>query len=213
MGIYHGSLSNLFNSCDHNRFTLPEIYYRRVDRRCSKTVTSIKIENLNKEFRTARKKITALNNINLTIESGEFFVILGPSGCGKSTLLNTIAGLEKPSRGEIWFGDQLVASAEKRFFLPPTQRNVSMVFQSYALYPHLDVFENIAFPLKIAKVPKETIRKKVSEMVQMLAISELLQAKPKELSGGQKQRVAIARALVRNPSVMLLDEPLSNLDA
>ncbi|HDD43278.1 MAG TPA: ABC transporter ATP-binding protein [Candidatus Desulfofervidus auxilii] len=173
----------------------------------------IKIKELSKEFKTIRKKIIALNNISLEIEKGEFFVILGPSGCGKSTLLNILAGLEKPTKGEIWFGEKLVCSTEKRIFLSSKERNVSMVFQSYALYPHLNVYDNIAFPLKIAKISKKIIKEKVTKMAKMLAIDDLLEAKPKELSGGQRQRVAIARALVRHPSLFLLDEPLSNLDA
>lgn len=171
------------------------------------------IKGLSKEFRTLRRRVVALQDINLTIKEGEFFVVLGPSGCGKSTLLNIIAGLENPTNGEIWFGDTLVASTEKKRFLTPKERNVAMVFQSYALYPHLNVFENIAFPLRIAKKPKEEIKKGVEEVARLLAIENLLDAKPKELSGGQRQRVAIARAIIRHPSVFLLDEPLSNLDA
>ena len=175
---------------------------------------SVKVENLSKEFYSlARGRIPALENINLEIGGGEFFVILGPSGCGKSTLLNILAGLDKPTRGDVFFSNSLVFSTEKRIFLGPKQRNVAMVFQSYALYPHMTVFENIAFPLKILKMRKNEIKKNVIEAAKMLDIFHLLYVKPKELSGGQRQRVAIARAIVRHPSIFLLDEPLSNLDA
>jgi len=155
----------------------------------------------------------ALKNISLEIADKEFFVLLGPSGCGKSTMLNLIAGLEKPTEGEIRFGDEVVASAERRRFVPPRQRNVAMVFQSYALYPHMNVFDNIAFPLRVAKENSADIEKSVHKTADMLQVTDLLKAKPGELSGGQRQRVAIARAIVRRPGLFLLDEPLSNLDA
>lgn len=174
---------------------------------------NLRLINLSKIFYSIRGKIKAVNNVNLEIQAGEFFVILGPSGCGKSTLLNLIAGLEKPTSGEIYFGKNLIASKEKNVFIPPKDRNIAMVFQNYALYPHLSVFENIAFPLKIQKMDKDKIKKEVEKVAEMLNIKDLLTARPAELSGGQKQRVAIARALVRKPSVFLLDEPLSNLDA
>jgi multiple sugar transport system ATP-binding protein len=174
----------------------------------------VRIRNIGKDFFSVRRgKISALKSIYLEIQAGCFFVLLGPSGCGKSTLLNIIAGIEKPSRGEIWFGDQLVVSGEKRKFLTPRQRDVAMVFQSYALYPHMSVFENMAFPLKIGKVEKGEIRQRVEQAAQVLEISHLLEARPGELSGGQRQRVALGRAIVRKPNVLLLDEPLSNLDA
>lgn len=160
-----------------------------------------------------RGKIIALNDVNFEIQKGEFFVILGPSGCGKSTLLNIIAGLENPSSGEIWFDERLVCSTEKKYALSPKQRNVAMVFQSYALYPHMTVYDNIAFPLKIAKVEKEQIHTRVQEVAALLHITQLTGAKPRELSGGQRQRVAMARAIIRHPNLFLLDEPLSNLDA
>ena len=175
---------------------------------------SVKVENLSKEFYSiSRGRIPALENINLKIGGGKFFVILGPSGCGKSTFLNILAGLEKPTKGNVFFGDRLVSSTEKRIFLGPKERNVAMVFQSYALYPHMTVFDNIAFPLKILKMRKNEIKKNVIDTAKMLDIFHLLDVKPKELSGGQRQRVAIARAIVRHPSIFLLDEPLSNLDA
>ncbi len=171
------------------------------------------LKDLGKVFLTARGRVTALAGVSIEIPPGEFFVIVGPSGCGKSTLLNLVAGLEKPTAGEIWFGSTLVASAGKRVFVSARDRNVAMVFQTYALYPHLTVFENIAFPLRIKKFEKKKIEESVKSAAAMLEISGFLGAKPAELSGGERQRVAIARAIVRNPCLFLLDEPLSNLDA
>ena len=172
------------------------------------------IKNIRKDFFTLRRgKIHALKDINLDIDAGSFFVILGPSGCGKSTLMNIIAGIEKPTSGEISIGENTVVSVGKKINMTPKQRDAAMVFQSYALYPHMTVFENISFPLRIAKLPKEEIKIKVAEAAEMLEIPELLNAKPSELSGGQRQRVALGRAIVRQPNVLLLDEPLSNLDA
>ena len=147
------------------------------------------------------------SDLNLDIKDKEFFTIVGPSGCGKSTVLNLIAGLEEVTSGEIFFDGQKVND------LPPAKRDVAMVFQSYALYPHKSVSENIAFPLKMKKIPRVEIQKKVIEISEILGIKELLERKPRELSGGQRQRVALGRALVRKPKVFLLDEPLSNLDA
>ncbi|MCK8603054.1 ABC transporter ATP-binding protein [Desulfoferrobacter suflitae] len=169
--------------------------------------------DLSKNFETARGSISAVRNIDLETSESEFFVLLGPSGCGKSTLLNLIAGLERPSRGEIRFGEKLVASGGGNVFLTPKERNVAMVFQSYALYPHMSVFENIAFPLRIAGQARRQIEESVQRVASMLGIAHLLRAKPGELSGGQRQRTAIGRAIVRQPSIFLLDEPLSNLDA
>lgn len=174
---------------------------------------NIRLIDVSKEYHAARGSVVAVGGVSLDIKEGELFVLLGPSGCGKSTVLNLIAGLEKPTRGEIRFGDRLVASAEKRAHLTPRERNVAMVFQSYALYPHLTVYENIAFPLRIAGEGKQAIGKSVSQAASMLGIADLFSARPGELSGGQRQRVAIARAIVRQPSIFLLDEPLSNLDA
>jgi multiple sugar transport system ATP-binding protein len=174
----------------------------------------VTIKNIKKDFFTIRRgKIHALKDINLEIDAGSFFVILGPSGCGKSTLMNIIAGIEKPTSGEILIGENTVVSVENKINLTPKQRDAAMVFQSYALYPHMTVFENISFPLRIAKLPKEEIKRKVVEAAEMLEIPDLLNAKPSELSGGQRQRVALGRAIVRQPNVLLLDEPLSNLDA
>ncbi len=176
--------------------------------------TKITLKNLAKSFFTFRGRIDVLKSIDLEIQPGEFFVLLGPSGCGKSTMLNLIAGLEKPSSGEMFFDDDLIANASGKF-LGPFERDISMVFQSYALYPHMTVEQNIAFPLtNLPQVPSpQEIAGKVKEAAQQLQIDHLLDRKPAELSGGQRQRVAIGRAIVRNPRVCLMDEPLSNLDA
>lgn len=173
----------------------------------------LRLINLTKKFMSLRGIVTAVNDIELEIKEGEFFVLLGPSGCGKSTVLNLVAGLEKPTSGEIWFGERLAASGEKRICLTPKERNVAFVFQSYALYPHLSVFENIAFPLRVTGEDTARIKESVERVGSMLRISNLLAVRPGELSGGQRQRVAIARAIVRHPNIFLLDEPLSNLDA
>ncbi len=151
--------------------------------------------------------VRAVDGVDIVSSEGEFLVLLGPSGCGKTTLLRMIAGLEKPSAGDVLIGDQVVT------LLPPRARGIAMVFQSYALYPHMTVFKNIAFPLKAAKMQKEDRKQKVDWAASMLGIDKLLHRKPRELSGGERQRVALARALVREPTVFLLDEPLSNLDA
>ena len=151
--------------------------------------------------------VTAVSDFNLEVKDKEFVVLVGPSGCGKSTTLRMIAGLEEISEGELFIGDRLVND------VAPKDRKIAMVFQNYALYPHMSVFENMAFGLKLSKVPKETIKKKVEDAARILDITHLLDRKPKALSGGQKQRVALGRAIVRDPQVFLLDEPLSNLDA
>ncbi|MCI0431995.1 MAG: ABC transporter ATP-binding protein [Rhodospirillales bacterium] len=151
--------------------------------------------------------VGAVDRIDLFTGEGEFLVLLGPSGCGKTTLLRMIAGLEEPTSGDVLIGNELVTH------LPPRARNIAMVFQSYALYPHLSVFRNIAFPLRARGVPREMVEKKVAWAVATLGIQRLLNRKPRQLSGGERQRVALARALVREPVVFLLDEPLSNLDA
>jgi multiple sugar transport system ATP-binding protein len=173
----------------------------------------VKILDLRKEFLSLRGRVVALDGVSLEVDPGAFYVLLGPSGCGKTTLLNIVAGIEKPSDGEVWIGDRLVVSAGRRTFVSPRDRNVAMVFQSYALYPHMSVFDNIAFPLSIAKVDKSEIGKRVKSVAEALEISQLLRVKPAELSGGQRQRVAIGRAIVKRPALLLLDEPLSNLDA
>jgi multiple sugar transport system ATP-binding protein len=173
----------------------------------------LELVNLSKKFKSMRGEIEAIKDVDLAVEEKEFFVLLGPSGCGKSTLLNLVAGLEKPSAGEIRFDSDPVASIDKKIFRSPKERNVAMVFQNYALYPHLKVYDNIAFPLKIEKWDKGKIGSAVKKAADILGISGLLDDKPSELSGGQRQRVAIARAIVREPNIFLLDEPLSNLDA
>ncbi|MCP1843687.1 multiple sugar transport system ATP-binding protein [Bradyrhizobium sp. USDA 4524] len=152
-------------------------------------------------------EVRAVDGIDLVAKEGEFLVLLGPSGCGKTTLMRLIAGLERPTSGDIVIDGNIVTG------LPPRARNVAMVFQSYALYPHLTVAKNISFPLRAVGMPKEAIRKKVTWAAQIFGIQGLLDRKPRQLSGGERQRVALARAVVREPVVFLLDEPLSNLDA
>jgi len=176
-------------------------------------VVKVLLDNVTKIFGKGKKTVVALDHITLEIRSEEFFVVLGPSGGGKTTTLRLIAGLEEPTDGDVWIGDKLVASASKKIFIPPNKRDVGMVFQNWALYPHMKAFDNIAFPLKIKKVPRETINKKVMEVAKMLEIDKVLDRYPRQLSGGQQQRVALARALVKEPKVLLLDEPFSNLDA
>ena len=151
--------------------------------------------------------VTAVSDFNLEIEDKEFIILVGPSGCGKSTTLRMIAGLEDISKGELYIGDVLSND------IAPKDRDIAMVFQNYALYPHMTVYDNMAFGLKLRKTPKEETRRRVEEAARILDIAHLLDRKPKALSGGQRQRVALGRAMVRNPAVFLLDEPLSNLDA
>ncbi|MEW6685695.1 MAG: sn-glycerol-3-phosphate ABC transporter ATP-binding protein UgpC [Candidatus Edwardsbacteria bacterium] len=152
-------------------------------------------------------KVVAVKDVNLTIEDKEFVVLVGPSGCGKTTILRLIAGLDEVTKGEIYIDRKLVNG------LPPKDRGIAMVFQNYALYPHMTVYDNLAFALKLQKYPKNQIEQKVNETARILGISHLLNRKPRTLSGGQQQRVAVGRAIVRNPKVFLFDEPLSNLDA
>jgi multiple sugar transport system ATP-binding protein len=163
----------------------------------------VEVRDLSKRF----DAFTAVDDIDLASTDGEFLVLLGPSGCGKTTLLRMIGGLEPPSEGDILIGGRVVTD------LPPRARQIAMVFQSYALYPHMSVYNNIAFPLKAAKLPRAEQSKRVDWAAGILGIDTLLDRKPRQLSGGQRQRVALARALVRDPTVFLLDEPLSNLDA
>ena len=162
---------------------------------------------LKKVEKTYPNGFKAVHGIDLEINDGEFMVFVGPSGCAKSTTLRMVAGLEEITGGEIWIGDKLVND------LPPKDRGIAMVFQNYALYPHMTVYENMAFGLRMAKVPKDEIDRRVKEAAAKLEITELLDRKPKEMSGGQRQRVAVGRAIVRKPDVFLFDEPLSNLDA
>ena len=166
-------------------------------------MTTLSIRNLTKRY----GNLTALENFSLEIHSGEFMVLLGPSGCGKTTVLRCIAGLTGITGGEIYIGDELVNK------LPPKDRDVAMVFQNYSLYPHMNVYDNIAFPLKMRKTERNQINERVQNIANLLNISNLLNRKPKEISGGQMQRVALGRALVREPKIFLMDEPLSNLDA
>lgn len=167
-------------------------------------MAEITVKQLSKTYDNGTK---AVQGVDLTVGDQDFLVLLGPSGCGKTTLLRLIAGLEKPTEGEIFFDGKLVNDVE------PVNRNVSMVFQNYALYPHLTVFKNIAFPLKGRKLSAEEIKRRVEKTAEMLDITHVLNRRPRVLSGGQRQRVALGRAMVREPVVFLLDEPLSNLDA
>ena len=166
-------------------------------------MSKIIIKNLRKSF--GNNKV--INNFNVNIEDGEFIVLVGPSGCGKSTLLRMFSGLESIDQGEIYLDKKLINN------LIPSKREIAMVFQSYALYPHMNVFENMSFGLKMEKISKSEINKKVNHAATTLQIQDLLERKPKQLSGGQRQRVAIGRAITRSPKVFLFDEPLSNLDA
>lgn len=166
-------------------------------------MSKVLISNIQKSY----GKNHILKGINLEIQDKEFLVLVGPSGCGKSTLLRIIAGLEEVDSGQVFIGDKNVT------YLHPKDRDIAMVFQNYALYPHMTVFENMAFSLKIKKESKEEIQKKVEDAAKILDLSHLLSRKPSELSGGQRQRVALGRAIVRNPKIFLMDEPLSNLDA
>ncbi len=166
-------------------------------------MASVRYEHVTKRF----GDVVAVNDLDIMIEDKEFLVLVGPSGCGKSTALRCLAGLEDVTSGRIWIGDQVVND------VAPKDRDIAMVFQSYALYPHMTVFDNMAFGLKLRKVPKQEIKRRVYEAAEMLGISNLLDRKPRQLSGGQRQRVAVGRAIVREPKVFLFDEPLSNLDA
>jgi multiple sugar transport system ATP-binding protein len=167
-------------------------------------VAQVSLVNINKFY---SGNVQAVNNVNLSIERREFIVLVGPSGCGKTTILRMIAGLEDISSGKIYIGDKLVND------VPPKDRDIAMVFQNYALYPHMTVFDNMAFALKLRRYPKQEILQRVNEAADILGIKSYLLRKPKELSGGQRQRVALGRAIVRKPLVFLFDEPLSNLDA
>ncbi len=167
-------------------------------------MAKVKLKGIRKVF---GKDNVVIKDFSLEVPEGEFLVLVGPSGCGKSTLLRIIAGLEEPTEGDVFIGERLVTN------IPPKDRDVAMVFQNYALYPHLNVFDNLAFGLKLRKVPRQKIKERVHEAAKILEIQELLKRKPKELSGGQRQRVALGRAIVRKPQVFLFDEPLSNLDA
>ena len=167
-------------------------------------MSEIRLEQVGKVY---DGDVRAVDDVSLTIESGEFMVLVGPSGCGKSTLLRMIAGLEEVTEGEIWIGDREVAR------LAPRDRDIAMVFQNYALYPHMSVAKNLGYGLKVRKTPKDEIDRRVEEVARLLGLQDLLQRRPGALSGGQRQRVAMGRAIVREPAAFLMDEPLSNLDA
>ncbi len=167
-------------------------------------MASLSLKNVYKKYPGG---VVAVSDFNLEIKDKEFIILVGPSGCGKSTTLRMVAGLEEISEGEVYIGDRLVND------VAPKDRDIAMVFQNYALYPHMTVFDNMAFGLKLRKTPKEEIKRRVEEAARILDIEHLLERKPKALSGGQRQRVALGRAIVREPKVFLLDEPLSNLDA
>jgi multiple sugar transport system ATP-binding protein len=167
-------------------------------------VSEIRLEQVGKVY---DGDVRAVDDVSLTIESGEFMVLVGPSGCGKSTLLRMIAGLEEVTEGDIWIGEREVAR------LAPRDRDIAMVFQNYALYPHLSVAKNLGYGLKVRKTPKAEIERRVEEVARLLGLQDLLQRRPGALSGGQRQRVAMGRAIVREPKAFLMDEPLSNLDA
>jgi len=172
-------------------------------------MSQVKISHVFKRF----GDVTAVNDFNIDIADGEFISFLGPSGCGKTTTLRMVAGFERATEGEIVIGDNVVSSSEKGIFVPPEKRGVGMVFQSYAVWPHMNVIDNVGYPLKIQNVPKEERLARVMEMLELVHLKEYGHRLPSELSGGQQQRVALARALVARPSLLLLDEPLSNLDA
>lgn len=167
-------------------------------------MATIELRNITKEF---EKNKPIIENLNLSIFEGEFLVLVGPSGCGKSTTLRMIAGLEEMTQGDIFIDDQLIN------YVAPKNRDIAMVFQNYALYPHMTVYENMSFGLRLRKYSKEAVKERVNEAALILELEDLLNRKPKQLSGGQRQRVALGRAIVRKPKVFLFDEPLSNLDA
>ncbi|MDO8456119.1 MAG: sn-glycerol-3-phosphate import ATP-binding protein UgpC [Burkholderiaceae bacterium] len=170
-------------------------------------MASIQLKNIVKKYGKGKAELQVIHGVTADIAHGEFIVIVGPSGCGKSTLLRMVAGLEEISGGEIWIGDRVVNQLE------PAERDIAMVFQNYALYPHMSVFDNMAYGLKIKKMPIDEIKQRVDKAAGILELGHLLDRKPRQLSGGQRQRVAMGRAIVRQPQVFLFDEPLSNLDA
>ena len=166
-------------------------------------MASVTLDRVTKRF----GEVTAVKSVSIDVKDKEFLVLVGPSGCGKSTTLRMIAGLEEISEGAIYIGDRLVND------VAPKDRDIAMVFQSYALYPHMSVYDNLAFGLKLRRTPKKEIDRRVHDAAELLQLADLLNRKPKQLSGGQRQRVALGRAIVREPKVFLMDEPLSNLDA
>ncbi len=172
-------------------------------------MSAVEFKNVSKSYQDN----LILKNISFKINDGEFVSFLGPSGCGKTTSLRLVAGLEKNTSGEIRIGEELISQPENNLFVPTKDRRLGMVFQSYAIWPHMNIFENVAFPLRMAKVPEDEIRNKVEEVLKLVELGGLSPRMPDTLSGGQQQRVALARGLVARPRVLLLDEPLSNLDA
>lgn len=172
-------------------------------------MSTVSLRNLSKRF----GEVKVIENINLEVKDGEFVSFLGPSGCGKTTTLRLIAGFDRATEGEIYFGDRVITSVKQNIFLPPEARNIGMVFQNYAVWPHMNVFANVAYPLRIKKLPAREIKERVNSCLALVKLDQLAGRYPHQLSGGQQQRVALARALVMEPDVMLLDEPLSNLDA
>lgn len=172
-------------------------------------MSNVILKNINKYY----GNVHVLKDVDLSVEDGDFMTLLGPSGCGKTTTLRVIAGLETPEKGQVIIDDKTVTNADESFYVRPSQRGLNLVFQSYALWPHMTVYENVSFGLKVKKVPQKEIRSKVEDALERLQIEEYMDRYPSELSGGQQQRVAIARAIVSHPKLLLLDEPLSNLDA
>ena len=175
---------------------------------CNKIMSYVRLVNVTKKF----GDVTAVNSLNLEIGKGECFSMLGPSGCGKTTTLRMVAGFEDLSEGEIHVGDRLISSPKRNLYLPPEKRNFGMVFQAFAVWPHLSVYENVAFPLSVRKLPASEIEKRTKDALRSTNLLNVAEDSPADLSGGGKQRVALARALAINPDVMLLDEPLSSLD-
>lgn len=173
----------------------------------------IRIHGLKRNYYSEGKQIKALDHVDLTIPANKIFTLLGPSGCGKTTLLRCIVGLEVPDGGEIYIGDELVYSSERKIFVPPENRGLGMVFQTYAIWPHMNVFDNVAYPLQTSKMPGAEIKQKVAKALSFVQLDGFENRPATKLSGGQQQRVALARALVAEPKVILFDEPLSNLDA
>lgn len=172
-------------------------------------MSSVRFEKVAKSFAT----VSVIQPLDLTIAPGEFLSLLGPSGCGKTTLLRMVAGLESPTAGRIWIGNELASDPQNRHQLPPEKRGLAMVFQSYALWPHMTVLENVAFSLKLRGISRDAREAKARTVLESVRLGDLSARRPSQLSGGQQQRVALARALAAEPKVMLLDEPLSNLDA
>jgi iron(III) transport system ATP-binding protein len=172
---------------------------------------SLKIEDLSKIFDQSTKKV--LDHLNIDISQSSFTALLGPSGCGKTTLLRIIAGLDRPSSGRVSMNGEIWSDTQSQSFVAPEKRNIGMVFQSYAVWPHMDVFENVAFPLRMQKKTESEIRKQVTKVLGLVGLEALATRRPHMLSGGQQQRVALARSLAQEPKLLLFDEPLSNLDA